>query len=1037
MQALPGRRADGGRAGPAGGGRRRRWHALMPATSSIAAVNGPDSIVISGDADAVQAVLDRLDGTRGDAVSSRCPMPSTPRPWTAWSTAFGAVAAGVRFADPQVPIISNVFGEAAGRDRLGTAEYWHAPRPRAGAVRPIHGRSRRARPPPVPGARPPSGPRRHGGAALADRGAALDPLAAHGTGPTSGRWPARSAALWANGVAVDWPAGTAATRRPGPILPTYPMQRRALLDRRRRRRGATDRAPAPRQPDLDGLVYEVEWRPSGPTPPSRDARPAASSDRSARPSPRSMVRRRTSPRPTASRRTTSSCPGSMRCARRCVSRRASISSGSAPRWRADQPRGTCSCDSACWTAHRRLLPAPPGDARARTDGSRADGDGWVVTRDDRPTPRALPGRAGRRFAAFAAEARPGRAAAAATLAGILRGEVDPLHVLFPGGSTAQMEAIYRDSPMARTFNELVGRAVASRHGGHAGRSAPADPRGRRGQRRHDGLRAGRCSTLARDRLPVHRHLAGVHGEGAASGSGPTPPCASPPSTPRPSPAGQGLRRRAAFDLIVAANVVHATPELARARWATCARCWLRAGQLDPAGGDHPRALRRPDRRLHAGLVGVRGHRSAPRLRPAEPGRMAWRCWPTPASTRRAVVPGDVGEPLCAARRSSWPRPRTREPPADRRDAEPGAGLVVGAGALADAVAAPSTAPATTSSPCRWRRRRGLQRRSATGDPAGVVVVVEPLGHLRRRRTGGPRAAERAAAADRDAAVHRPGSPRRSPPPGAVARHAGAQAVGGDTGERPRGAPPPGVSATSSSSSTPSSGAGASTSAAGPIAPRRVGPLVAASSATRTGRAASRRGGGEPASCAGSSAAHAGGRRRRRPRRQRQLHRQRRAPRPRPARRRLAGRAGRPPARVVRAARARPGGRRSHRAVAGPGRRRRGGAADAARRRRRGRVVERAARPGADRGAWSTAPARSTTPPLLRQDWTHFDTVYGTKVFGTVALLRPPRPRPARLPGPVRLRAWAWAAPLGQANHAAANAYLDAIAHQLRREGVKR
>ena len=44
---------------------------------------------------------------------------------------------------------------------------------------------------------------------------------------------------------------------------------------------------------------------------------------------------------------------------------------------------------------------------------------------------------------------------------MLRGTVDPLQVLFPGGSSAQMEGIYRDSPMARTFNELAGVAVAA------------------------------------------------------------------------------------------------------------------------------------------------------------------------------------------------------------------------------------------------------------------------------------------------------------------------------------------------------------------------------------------------------------------------------------------------------------------------------------------------------------------------------------------------------------------------------------------------
>ncbi|RIK32671.1 MAG: beta-ketoacyl synthase [Anaerolineae bacterium] len=46
------------------------------------------------------------------------------------------------------------------------------------------------------------------------------------------------------------------------------------------------------------------------------------------------------------------------------------------------------------------------------------------------------------------------------LSGILTGSVDPLHLLFPDGSTAEAEALYRNSPEAKVFNTLTQKIVA-------------------------------------------------------------------------------------------------------------------------------------------------------------------------------------------------------------------------------------------------------------------------------------------------------------------------------------------------------------------------------------------------------------------------------------------------------------------------------------------------------------------------------------------------------------------------------------------------
>ncbi len=47
------------------------------------------------------------------------------------------------------------------------------------------------------------------------------------------------------------------------------------------------------------------------------------------------------------------------------------------------------------------------------------------------------------------------------LAGALTGEVDPLSLLFPNGSSALSERLYRDVPQAKVFNRLIGQIVAS------------------------------------------------------------------------------------------------------------------------------------------------------------------------------------------------------------------------------------------------------------------------------------------------------------------------------------------------------------------------------------------------------------------------------------------------------------------------------------------------------------------------------------------------------------------------------------------------
>jgi acyl transferase domain-containing protein len=108
---------------------------------SIAAVNGPDEVVVSGRRDAVEAVIDRLLGlgvkTRPISVSHafHSPLMDPMLP------AFERVAAGVSYDTPRIRFISNLTGRSA-KDEVRSAAYWRdhvrAPVRFAGGMQAIH-----------------------------------------------------------------------------------------------------------------------------------------------------------------------------------------------------------------------------------------------------------------------------------------------------------------------------------------------------------------------------------------------------------------------------------------------------------------------------------------------------------------------------------------------------------------------------------------------------------------------------------------------------------------------------------------------------------------------------------------------------------------------------------------------------------------------------------------------------------------------------------------------------------------------------------
>ncbi|WP_371103310.1 acyltransferase domain-containing protein, partial [Streptomyces sp. PU_AKi4] len=91
---------------------------------SLAAVNGPRAVVLSGEEDAVTRIAARLAGdgrrTRALRVSHAFHSPRMD----AMLDDFARVARGLTYHPPSVPLVSTVTGEPADTEALRTPEYW-------------------------------------------------------------------------------------------------------------------------------------------------------------------------------------------------------------------------------------------------------------------------------------------------------------------------------------------------------------------------------------------------------------------------------------------------------------------------------------------------------------------------------------------------------------------------------------------------------------------------------------------------------------------------------------------------------------------------------------------------------------------------------------------------------------------------------------------------------------------------------------------------------------------------------------------------
>ncbi|MBB5937000.1 acyl transferase domain-containing protein [Streptomyces zagrosensis] len=90
----------------------------------IAAVNGPTSLVVSGDADAVDEATATWRARGRKASRLRVSHAFHSPHMDAMLDALRAVAAGLTFAAPTIPVLSNVTGEPATAQQLGSPDYW-------------------------------------------------------------------------------------------------------------------------------------------------------------------------------------------------------------------------------------------------------------------------------------------------------------------------------------------------------------------------------------------------------------------------------------------------------------------------------------------------------------------------------------------------------------------------------------------------------------------------------------------------------------------------------------------------------------------------------------------------------------------------------------------------------------------------------------------------------------------------------------------------------------------------------------------------
>ncbi|MFE2634426.1 SDR family NAD(P)-dependent oxidoreductase [Streptomyces scopuliridis] len=228
---------------------------------SVAAVNGPESVVISGDESAVVEIAGYFEGLGRRTSRLKVSHAFHSPHMDAMLEEFRTVAKDVTFGVPRIPVVSTLTGRLASGDDLRTADYWveqvrHAVR-FADAVRTLE--SERATT-----------------VLEVGPGAVLSALVTHsaeqpdttvavpavrGGRPEPEALVTALGTLHFRGVAVDWPGFFSATGARRVDLPTYAFQHQPYW----LRPDIPDPAP------VENSLFRVEWTPA--TPPAPEQAP--------------------------------------------------------------------------------------------------------------------------------------------------------------------------------------------------------------------------------------------------------------------------------------------------------------------------------------------------------------------------------------------------------------------------------------------------------------------------------------------------------------------------------------------------------------------------------------------------------------------------------------------------------------------------------------------------------------------------------------------------------------------------------------------
>jgi acyl transferase domain-containing protein/SAM-dependent methyltransferase len=437
IQGLP---AGGGMAAALAAEQRIEAKLARYPTLAIAAVNGPCHTVVSGDLAALRVLAEELDAERVACLPLKVSHAFHSPRMEPILAEFARLVAGVALRPPTLRVISNVTGAVAGED-IRRADYWveHLRRP----VRFADGLLTLAElgvdvfleigPHPT--------------LAQLGRASLPDKLWLPSLRRETDAWEVMLntlAELYRRGLPIDWRSFDRDHPRRRVALPSYPFQRRRYwLDGRGAPRPAA-LAAAPAGPGLYGLAWEA----------------LAEAPEAAPPPPASAI----------------------------AERLGDVRHPDLDAYGVGLERLEALSFEYVAAAFRALGGLPPAGVPIRLDvwgrrlglaerharlfgrlmemlGEagclRRTADGWVVAR---ALPEVDP-------AATVAELRrdhPDLAAetdlvvrCGSELAEVLRGERDPLELLFPGGDAEPLARLYGESPAARVMNDLVARAVAA------------------------------------------------------------------------------------------------------------------------------------------------------------------------------------------------------------------------------------------------------------------------------------------------------------------------------------------------------------------------------------------------------------------------------------------------------------------------------------------------------------------------------------------------------------------------------------------------